>query len=58
VTEDVASQEDWRAIFTSVIEGAVSQEDWIASMLENPIWDTKILPHDGGWNEFLSKREC
>jgi hypothetical protein len=30
VTEDAASQEDWRVGFSSVIEGAASEVDWTA----------------------------
>jgi hypothetical protein len=59
VTEDATSQEDWREGFSSVTEGATNQTDWREVVVEDPVWETELLPgDDGGWNASLTKREC
>jgi hypothetical protein len=42
----------------SVSEGAVVVADpvWEAEPL--PMWETELLPGNGGWNTSLAKREC
>jgi len=59
VTEDVASVEDLREVFSSVTEGEAIHMDWRTTVVEDPIWETKLLPGDDrGWNASLAKREC
>jgi hypothetical protein len=36
-----------------------SDMDWRVVVVEDPVWETKLLPgDDGGWNSSLTKREC
>jgi hypothetical protein len=52
--------------FVQVTEGAANQVDWRVVVVANPmretellpVWETEILPDDGGWNTSLAKREC
>jgi hypothetical protein len=65
---NVSSQEEpcHTTGFVSVTEGATNQEDWSAVVVADPVqeaellpvWETEILPDDGGWNTSLAKREC
>jgi hypothetical protein len=36
--------------------GSRSNVEWEAKPL--PVWETKLLPGNGGWNNSLAKREC
>jgi len=49
VSKGVANQKYWRGI-------VVADPMWEADPL--PVWETNILPGDGGWNTSLAKREC
>jgi hypothetical protein len=62
MTEDSTSHEDWRKIFDSRTEGASSQEDWIAYVVEEieslRVWEIEVHLDDYGWDTSLTKREC
>jgi hypothetical protein len=36
--------------------GSGSNVEWEVKPL--PVWETKLLPVNGGWNTSLAKREC
>jgi hypothetical protein len=41
-----------------VPEEAANQVDWRTTVVADPVWETDILPGDGGRNTSLAKREC
>jgi hypothetical protein len=44
--------------FASVSKGAVVVADPVWEVKPLQVWETDILPGDGGWNTSLAKREC
>jgi hypothetical protein len=42
----------------SVLRGATVVADPVSEAEPHPVWETNLLPDDGGWNTSLAKREC
>jgi hypothetical protein len=45
-------------IIVYVSEGAVVVADLVWEAEPLLVWETNLLPGDGGWNTSLTKREC